>query len=195
MTDNSFNHKTVILGITGSIAAYKAADIASILVKNDINVFPVMTRGAVQFISPITLQTISHNPVSTDLWEEGNKNWKPGHIELADKADTMLIAPATANIIACMSNGLTPDLLTSIYLATTASVIIAPAMNSKMWEHPATKKNIATLRERGHNILEPEEGQLACGYKGKGKLTSVEKITQAVMETLSPGNATLQVSK
>ncbi len=172
--------KFIVLGVTGSIAAYKAADITSQLVKLGADVHVVMTREAAQFITPLTLQTLSRNPVGADLWEEG-QGWQPGHIELADRADLLLVAPATANMIACFAVGLAPDLLSSIYLATLAHVMVAPAMNGKMLDHPATAKNLGILRERGHHIIEPDQGLLACGYEGKGKLSSVENIIAPVV--------------
>ena len=175
--------KTIVLGICGSIAAYRAADIASQLVRRGADVFAVMTREATEFVAPLTLQTLSRNPVASDLWEEG-KGWQPGHIELADRSDLLLVAPATAHVLACFARGLAPDLLTSIYLATRAPVMIAPAMNSKMLEHPATRENLNILKERGHRIIDPDQGLLACGYEGKGKLSSVEEIVQAVVEVL-----------
>lgn len=172
--------KTIILGVTGSIAAYKAADIASKLAQDGAQVFAVMTREATEIIGPIALQTLTRNPVSVDLWKEG-QGWQPGHIELADKADLVLVAPATANIIGCFAQGLAPDLLTSIYLATPAPVMIAPAMNGKMLAHPAVQANLATLRERGVRFIEPQQdGMLACGYEGAGKLAPVDEILAAV---------------
>ncbi|WP_309400918.1 flavoprotein [Cerasicoccus maritimus] len=177
----SYSGKTIILGVTGSIAAYKAADIASKLTQGGANVFAVMTAEAAKIVGPITLQTLSRNPVGVDLWKEG-EGWQPGHIELADKADLFLVAPATANIIACFANGLAPDLLTSLYLATPAPVMIAPAMNGKMLAHPATQKNIAQLREWGCYFIEPQaNGMLACGYEGAGKLAPVEEIVARVV--------------
>ncbi|GHB91120.1 flavoprotein [Cerasicoccus arenae] len=176
----SFSGKTIILGVTGSIAAYKAADITSQLTQGGAQVFAVMTAEAARIIGPITLQTLSRNPVGVDLWKEG-EGWQPGHIELADKADLLLVAPATANILACFAHGLAPDLLTSIYLATPAPVMIAPAMNGKMLMHPATQTNIETLRARGHHFIEPQEnGMLACGYEGAGKLAPVDDIVARV---------------
>lgn len=172
----SVKGKTIVLGVTGSIAAYKAADITSQLTQRGARVFCVMTEEAARIIGPITLQTLSRNPVGVDLWKEG-EGGQPGHIELADKADLVLIAPATANILGCFAHGLAPDLLTSIYLATPAPVMIAPAMNGKMLAHPAVQANIATLRERGHSFIEPQEnGLLACGYEGAGKLAPVDEI-------------------
>ena len=175
--------RTIMLGVTGSIAAYKSADLTSQLVKLGADVHVVMTRGATEFVAPLTLQTLSRNPVGVDLWEEG-KGWQPGHIELADAADLLLVAPATANIIACFAHGLAPDLLTSIYLATRGAVVIAPAMNGKMLEHPATRENFRILRERGDTVLDTDQGLLACGYEGKGKLSSVEDLVEAIVKVL-----------
>jgi phosphopantothenoylcysteine synthetase/decarboxylase len=175
--------QTIVLGVTGSIAAYKAADIASQLTKLGAEVFCVMTKEAAQIIQPLPLQVLSRNPVSVDLWDEG-KGWQPGHIELADKADLLLVAPATANILACFAHGLAPDLLTAIYLATPAPVMIAPAMNGKMLAHPATQANLQTLRARGDLFIDPVPGELACGYEGDGKLAPVEAIVQRVVDFL-----------
>ncbi|MEO0795924.1 MAG: flavoprotein [Verrucomicrobiota bacterium] len=176
----SVKEKTIVLGVTGSIAAYKAADIASQLTKKEAKVFAVMTKEAAQIIGPIALQTLTRNPVSVDLWKEGD-GWQPGHIELADKADLVLVAPATANIVGCFAQGLAPDMLTSIYLATPAPVMIAPAMNGKMLNHPAVQANLEILKLRGVEIIEPQEnGMLACGYEGAGKLAPVEEIVSRV---------------
>lgn len=177
----SLKGKTIVLGVTGSIAAYKAADITSQLTKLEAEVFPVMTKEAAQFVTPMTLQTLARRPASVDLWDEGN-GWQPGHIELADKADLVLVAPATANTLACFAHGLAPDLLTSIYLATPAKVMIAPAMNGKMLNHPATQANLKTLQERGHLFIEPQKnGMLACGYEGEGKLAPVDEVVERVV--------------
>ena len=179
MTTN-LKGRTILLGITGSIAAFKAADITSRLTEAGAAVFPILTAGASNFIQPLTLQTLSRNPVAEDLWNEG-ASWQPGHIDLADRADLLLVAPATAHCIAQFAHGLAPDLLTSIHLATPAPVMIAPAMNGKMLAHPATQSNINILRERGCHFIEPQSGMLACGYEGQGKLASVEAIVGAVM--------------
>lgn len=173
--------KRILLGVTGSIAAYKAADIVSQLVKLEATVDVVMTESATKFITPLTLQTLSRRPVSSDIWEEG-KGWQPGHIDLADAADLVVIAPATAHFIGQAAQGLAPDLLTSIYLATPASVMIAPAMNGKMWMHEATQSNVETLRKRKHLFVEPATGMLACGYEGVGKLAPVETIISAILD-------------
>ena len=178
----SLKGKTIILGVTGSVAAYKAAEICSQLVKLEADVHCVMTESATHLIGPITLQTLSRNPVGVNIWDEG-KGWKPGHIELADRADLLLVAPATAHTIACFAQGLCPNLLTSIYLATPAPVMIAPAMNGKMYRHPATQVNLKTLIKRGNHMLPPQkDGILACGYEGEGKLAVVEDVVKAVAE-------------
>lgn len=167
--------KTVVLGVTGSIAAYKSAELASLLVKQGHNVFAVMTQDATEFITPLTLQTLSKNPVTTSFFDE-KENWRPGHIELADRANLLLIAPATANVIAELAHGLANHPLAAIALATRAPVLIAPAMNGKMWLHPATVQNVDTLSSRGVEFIGPEEGMLACGYEGIGRLWKVEDI-------------------
>ena len=188
MTDSSsvLVDRTIILGVTASIAAYKAADIVSRLTERGASVYPDMTTGACKLIQPMTLQTLARNPVSYDLWKEA-EGWQPGHIELADQADLLLVAPATANCLANFAHGLAPDLLSSIHLATAAPVMVAPAMNGKMLAHPATQTNLQTLRERGVQCIEPETGMLACGYAGKGKLASVDVIVQAVVDLLVSG--------
>lgn len=175
--------KRVVLGVTGSIAAYKAADLTSMLVAAGADVRVIMTEAATRIIAPITLQTMSRNPVSVDIWAEEN-GWQPGHIEMADSADIFVVAPATANTIACFANGLAPNLLCNVYLATRAPVLIAPAMNGKMLAHPATEQNIKALEARGNCILETLEGMLACGYVGKGKLAPVDSIFNRISEIL-----------
>src|SRR3981189_988397 len=147
--------KCVVLGITGSIAAYKSAELASLLVKQSHDVFVVMTRDAVEFITPLTLQTLSKNPVTTSFFDE-KENWRPGHIELADRASLLLIAPATANVIAELAHGLAGHPLAARALARRAPILRAPAMNGKMWEHAATQKNVETLKGRGVEFIGPE---------------------------------------
>lgn len=183
---SKLNGRTILLGVTGSIAAYKAADITSRLREAGADVFPILTAGACSFIQPLTLQTLSQNPVASDLWKEG-EGWQPGHIDLADRADLLLVAPATAHCIAQFAQGLAPDLLTSIHLATPAPVMIAPAMNGKMLAHPATQANLETLRSRGYHFIDPAEGMLACGYEGVGKLAPVETIVDSVIAFLTEG--------
>jgi phosphopantothenoylcysteine decarboxylase len=167
--------KSVVLGVTGSIAAYKSAELASLLVKQGHEVYVVMTHDATEFIAPLTLQTLSKNPVTTSFFDE-KENWRPGHIELADRASMVLIAPATANIIAELAHGLADHPLAAIALATRAPILVAPAMNGKMWEHPATKQNVEILKSRGVEFIGPEEGMLACGYEGLGRLWKVNDI-------------------
>jgi phosphopantothenoylcysteine synthetase/decarboxylase len=176
--------KTIILGVTGSIAAYKAADLTSQLRKKGAEVFPVLTAAAQKFITPLTLQTLARHPVTADLWNEGAGGWQPGHIELADRAHLLLVAPATADVLAQFAHGLAPDFLASLYLVCRAPVLFAPAMNGKMWTHPATVENVTALRARGHEFIGPEDGLLACGYEGPGRLWPVEGIVARAEEML-----------
>jgi phosphopantothenoylcysteine decarboxylase len=179
----TFAGKKIVLGISGSIAAYKAAELTSLLRKRDAEVFPVMTEGAQKFITPLTLQTLARQPVATNLWDEGN-GWQPGHIELADKADLLIVAPATANVISNFARGAAPDYLSSLYLVCRAPVLIAPAMNGKMWTHPATQENVGILKQREVHFIGPEAGMLACGYEGVGRLWPVEGIVEKMAEIL-----------
>jgi len=171
----------ITLGISASIAAYKAADLASQLVKRGHEVHAVMTPSAAEFVTPLTLQTLTRNPVLTSL-EDEKQSWVPGHIQLADQCDLFLVAPATANLLAEFANGLAPNPLSSVYLALPATTPkwIAPAMNGKMWLHPATQRNVARLREDGCEFIDPVEGQLACGYEGIGRLADIETILSLV---------------
>jgi len=171
--------KSIVLGVTGSIAAYKSAELASLLVKQGHEVFVVMTNDATEFITPLTLQTLSKNPVTTSFYDE-KENWRPGHIELADRADLLLIAPATAHIIAELAHGLASHPLAAIALATRAPILLAPAMNGKMWDHNATKENVEKLKSRGIEFIGPEEGMLACGYEGIVRLCKVNDIAFSV---------------
>jgi len=176
----------ILLGITGSIAAYKAADLASQLTKRGHRVTAVMTEGATQFITPLTLQTVTHRPVVTSVWDERDSS-RPGHIELADEADLLLIAPATADVIARLAHGLASDVLTSIALATLAPVLVAPAMNGKMWLHAATRANVGILEARNVQFIGPEAGMLACGYEGIGRLWPVGEIVERAEAILARG--------
>ncbi len=177
--------RNIILGVTGSIAAHKAADIASQLTKRDCDVRTVMTADAQKFITPLPFKTLTRNPVVTDLYDE-EEGWKPTHIRLADEADLLLIAPATANVLAKLANGFADDALTCIALALNpkAKLLIAPAMNGKMWTHPATQANVATLKKRGAEFIGPEKGMLSCGYEGIGRLWPVEKIVERAVASL-----------
>ena len=170
----------IVLGVTGSIAAYKAADLASLLVKGGAEVHVVMTQHACGFFTPLTMQTLSRNPVVTGA-ADAQTNWKPGHIDLADRATLLLIAPATANVIAELAHGLAGHPLTEIALATHAPLLIAPAMNGKMWQHPATQANVALLKSRGAEFIGPDAGILACGYEGLGRLAVVAEIAERAL--------------
>ncbi len=174
---------TVVLGVTGSIAAYKAAEIVSMLTKRDVDVRVILTEGGAHFITPLTLETLSRAPVYTDQFTR-EAPYEIEHISLAKLADVFLVAPATANFIGKAANGIADDLLLTTYLATTAPVLIAPAMNTNMLLHPATVKNMGILRERGCAFIEPSEGLLACGDVGRGKLAPVEEIVDAVLSVL-----------
>src|SRR6266498_2366723 len=177
--------RNIVLGVTGSIAAYKAADLTSQLTKQGCDVHVVMTADALRFITALPFKTLSRNPVVTDLYDE-EEGWKPTHIRLADEADLLLIAPATANSIAKLAHGIADDALTCIALALNpkAKVLMAPALNGKMWLHPATQQNVATLKSRGVEFIGPEEGMLSCGYEGLGRLWDVEKIAARALELL-----------
>ncbi|MFN3408004.1 MAG: flavoprotein [Limisphaerales bacterium] len=177
--------KTIVLGVTGSIAAHRAADLASLLTKAGHAVHVVMTADAQRFITSLPFKTLSRHPVITDLYDEAD-GWKPQHIALADAADLLLIAPATANILAKLAHGLADDALSCIALALNpkARLLLAPAMNGKMWLHPATQANVATLTARGAEFIGPEAGLLSCGYEGIGRLWPVEGIAARVAELL-----------
>jgi phosphopantothenoylcysteine synthetase/decarboxylase len=181
--------RTVIVGVTGSIAAYKAPDVASQLKKIGHDVHCVMTRDATHFITPLTLQTLSQNPVTIDLFAEGEGQWRPTHLAIADRADLLLIAPATANVIAKLAHGLADDALSTVALALRpeSNILIAPAMNGKMWLHPATRGNVATLRDRGVKFIGPAEGMLACGYEGIGRLWDTNEIVAFAQQLLAGG--------
>jgi phosphopantothenoylcysteine synthetase/decarboxylase len=176
----------IVLGVTGSIAAYKAAELTSLLVKQECDVRVILTADAQRFITELPFKTLSRHSVITDLYDE-EEGWKPAHIELADAADLLLIAPATANTIAKLAHGIANDALSCVALALNpqAKVLIAPAMNGKMWLHPATQQNVACLKGRGAEFIGPEAGLLSCGYEGLGRLWPVDKVAQRAMELLS----------
>jgi phosphopantothenoylcysteine synthetase/decarboxylase len=183
--------KNIVLGVTGSIAAYKAAELTSLLTKQGCDVHVVMTADALRFITAVSFKTLSRHPVVTDLYDE-EEGWQPTHIKLADEADLLLIAPATANTIAKLALGLANDALSCVALALNAQarILIAPAMNGKMWLHAATQQNMATLKARGVEFIGPEKGLLSCGYEGLGRLWPVEKVSERALELLRrPRNA------
>ena len=169
--------KNIVLGVTGSVAAHKAADLASLLTRQKCHVHVVMTADAQRFITPLPFKVLTRQPVVTDLYDE-EEGWKPVHIRLADEAGLLLIAPATANVMAKLAHGIADDALTCIALALNrkARILIAPAMNGKMWLHPATQENAANLKARGAEFIGPDEGMLSCGYEGIGRLWPVEAI-------------------
>lgn len=173
------NGKVIVLGVTGGIAAYKAAMLCSRLVQKGADVHVIMTESAKQFITELTLQSLTKNPVYSDTFDERDPS-VVSHIHLADLADLVLVAPATANVIAKMAHGLADDMLTTTLLATTAPVMISPAMNVHMYTHPAVVANMETLVSRGVSMIEPGEGLLACGYVGKGRMEEPDTIVEVV---------------
>ena len=176
--------KNIILGVTGSIAAYKAADIVNILTKEGYNVDVIMTKGGMEFITPLTLQTLSKNRVYTDVFQEDYPR-DIKHISLAKKADLLLIAPASADIIGKLAGGIADDMLTSVVLAVRdIPRYIAPAMNTNMYENPIVRDNLQKLRAYGFRIIEPKEARLACGDLGKGALADVDTIIKTVKEAI-----------
>src|SRR3989304_2139479 len=179
------NGKKIILGITGGIAAYKAIELARLFIKSGASVWPVMTTASANFITPLTLQTITGDPVALDMFDLTEES-RISHIELAEKADIVVVAPATANIIGKASSGIADDLLTTIIMATRAPLLFAPAMNSNMYENKIVQANIERLKKNGCSFIGPEEGELACGYEGRGRLAPVEDIVDAAEECLAP---------
>ena len=173
--------KTVVIGVSGGIAVYKACDVVSRLKKLNANVHVIMTKSATEFVTPLTFQSLSQNYVVSDMFEEP-KTWDVEHISLAKKADVFLIVPATANVIGKVANGIADDMLTTTVMATTGKVLIAPAMNTNMYRNPILQRNISTLKELGYNFVDPDSGRLACGDIGEGKLASPEKIVDAVVD-------------
>ncbi len=175
--------KTILVGVTGGIAAYKAATLCSRLVGLGASVRVMMTEGATKFITPLTLQTLTRHPVATDVFDERDAAIVQ-HIDWADSADLAVVAPATANMLSKLANGLADDMLSTTLLATTAPLLIAPAMNVHMWEHPAVIDNVNKLASRGVVFVEPGTGQLACGYVGKGRLAEPDEIVDAIVAKL-----------
>ncbi|HPT75787.1 MAG TPA: bifunctional phosphopantothenoylcysteine decarboxylase/phosphopantothenate--cysteine ligase CoaBC [Defluviitaleaceae bacterium] len=176
-------NKTVVLGVTGGIAAYKACEIASRLVKSGIEVNVIMTRSAQEFVRPLVFQSLTNRPVATDMFKEP-VTWDIEHISLAKKADLFLIAPATANIIGKIAAGIADDMLSTTVMATKAPVVIAPAMNTAMYNNVIVQRNIQTLSDLGYHFISPAEGRLACGDTGIGKLADVDIIVEKVLELL-----------
>lgn len=176
--------KTVVIGVSGGIAVYKCLDVISRLRKLGVNVNVIMTKSATEFVAPLSFQSLSQNYVVCDMFEDP-KTWDVEHISLAKKADVFLIAPATANVIGKIANGIADDMLTTTVMATKGKVLIAPAMNTNMYENPIVQRNISILKELGYNFVGPESGRLACGDTGKGKLATPETIVNEVVNLLT----------
>ena len=192
----SLTDKSIVLGVTGGIAAYKAPDLVRALSKAGARVRVVLTRAAEEFVTPLTLQTLSGQPVARSLFDLTEES-EIGHIELADTADAVIIAPATANVIAKLAVGMADDLLTTVALATRAPILVCPSMNVHMYEHPTVQANLATLRDAGRTILEPDSGFLACGYTGPGRLADPDVIaeeTEVLISTKDLQNLRVVVS-
>ena len=175
--------RMVVLGVTGGIACYKAVELVRLLVKNGFKVRVIMTRGAMEFVTPLTFQALSGNPVATETFSLTQES-EIGHINLADSADLLVIAPATANVIGKLASGIADDLLTTVLMATQAPVLLAPAMNIHMYENVIVQENLRKLRRVGYHIMDPAEGYLACGYEGKGRLPDPEKISDEIERLL-----------
>lgn len=181
----NFKNKTVVLGVCGGIAAYKALEVTSALKKRGVQVKVVMTEAATKFVAPLSFQALSQNPVAIDMFEEP-KSWEIRHISLAKEADLLAVLPATANTIGKMAHGIADNLLTSVYLATRAPILVAPAMNTNMYTHETVQENIQTLKQRGVHFISPGEGRLACGDSGIGKLADVQDIVEEICFLLRP---------
>lgn len=188
------SNKNVVFGVTGGIAVYKALDVISRLRKLNASVNVIMTKAAAEFVSPLSFQSLSQNYVVTDMFDEP-KTWDVEHISLAQKADLFVIAPATANIIGKIVSGIADDMLSTTVMATKAPVLIAPAMNTNMYNNPIVQKNIETLREMGYKFVEPASGRLACGDYGVGKLASPEDIAGEIVNLLTNANASVKSLK
>lgn len=175
----------IVLGVTGGIACYKALELVRLLAQDSCSVRVIMTRGAAEFVTPLSFQTLSGSPVATDLFSLTQES-EIGHINLADSADLMVIAPATANIVAKLATGIADDLLTTVVLATQAPLLVVPSMNVHMLAHPMVQANLARLREAGYHVMEAGSGYLACGYEGKGRLPEPQAIVEEIRALLRP---------
>lgn len=173
----------IILGVTGSIAAYKACELTRLLVKAGHEVHVIMTAAGTEFVTPLTFRTLSRNSVSVGLFDDP-ATWVPGHVSLAMLANLVVVAPCTANVMAKLACGVADDMLTSTCLATSAPILLAPAMNTGMWENAATKANLKTLLSRGIKVAEAGVGELACGTSGKGRMAEPSEIFSAIQALL-----------
>ena len=175
--------KHIVLGVTGSIAAYKAAELARLMIKKNWEVSVVMTQAAIRFVGELTFRALTCRPVVLDLFQEA-ETWRPKHISMADWADVLVIAPCTANVMAKLAHGLADDALTAVALACAVPLVVAPAMNEKMWNHPASRENLRLLKSRGVVVVDVEQGELACGCEGQGRLAVLDTIMKAVERCL-----------
>ena len=176
-------NRTILLGVTGGIAIHRSVDFASQLIKLGVSVHVVMTENATKLINPLQFQVISRNPVLFNLFDIGH-DWKPPHIDLADRADLLVIVPATANIIGKMANGIADDALSTVAISVHCPILLAPAMNGHMYQNPSVQRNIETLRQNGVEFVEPVSGDLACGYQGIGRLNTIDAILEKTKEIL-----------
>lgn len=182
----SYSGRTILLGVTGGIAAYKAASLASAWTQRGATVRVIMTAAAQRFVTPLTFQSITRQPVATDIWRaEEESHYRPEHIDMGDDASVFVVAPATANTIAKIAHGLGDDILNVTLLAHLGPLMICPAMNDRMWAHPAVQANLTTLRQRGAQVVDPGVGHLACGSVGAGRLAALQTIDAAVTQLLS----------
>jgi phosphopantothenoylcysteine synthetase/decarboxylase len=177
------NRKTVVLGVTGSIAAYKAADLCSKLVQNGIDVVVILTKAAQELVTARTFLTLSQNPVIVDLW--GIPEWQPGHIALAEQAHLLVIAPCTANMIGKIAHGIGDDALSTYALSHDGPILLAPAMNPRMWKNAAVQENRKTLERRGIRFAGPGKGRVACGNDGEGRMTEVPELLDTILTLLN----------
>ena len=177
------NGRELVIGVTGGIAAYKTAALVSRLVQSGAGVSVVMTRSATRLVGPKTFEALTGRPVGVDIWGPGSHP----HIELADSADLLCVAPATANLLAKAAGGLADDLLSTVLLSFAGPIILAPAMNNRMWEKPAVQRNVAQLKEDGVTLIGPEEGYLSCGARGPGRMSPPEKIFELIEKTVGSG--------
>ncbi len=175
--------KHIVLGVTGSIAAYKAAELVRLIKKSGNDVSVVMTKAATKFVGPLTFKTLSQNDVALEMFDE-SMVWDPAHIKMADKADIIVIAPCTANVLAKVAHGIADDLLSAAVLAAAVPVLIAPAMNDRMWGNVATQANVDIVRKRKIEVMKTGEGDLACGYRGSGRMPEPEEIMIAINKIL-----------
>jgi len=178
----------VLLGVTGSIAAYKAADLVRLMKEREWDVTVMMTASAERFVGTLTFHTLSQNHVVVDMFEERDE-WRPDHVNLSDEADVMVVAPCTGNVLAKIAHGLADDIVSCSALACNIPMVIAPAMNEKMWDNPATQANVKTLMSRGIHLVEVGTGDLACGYQGRGRMAALDDILSAISAAVDASSA------